>query len=72
MDVGSLWRPFHRRPVNGIRKSSSSVSLGPERDLLEMPKVLVSVEIWVCVRFGAALSTTLGLSLSVPFITLAE
>lgn len=72
MDVGSLWQPFHSRPVKGVRKSSTSVSLGPEQDLLEMPKVLVSVEICVCISFGVALSTNLGLSLSVPFITLAE
>lgn len=45
------------------RKSPTSVSLGPERDLLEMPKVLVSVEIWVCFSFGAALSAHIPVSL---------
>lgn len=45
------------------RKSPTSVWLGPERDLLEMPKVLVRVEIWVCFSFGAALSAHIPVSL---------
>lgn len=56
------------------RKTSTSVSLDPERDLLEMPTVLVPVEIWVCFSFGAALSAHIPMSLSVSsiFFTVAE
>lgn len=50
------------------RKTSTSVSLGPERDLLEMPKLLASVEIWVCFGFGAALSAHIPMSLPVSSI----
>lgn len=46
------------------RKTPTSASLGPERDLLEMPKVLVAVEIWVCFSFGAALSAHIPMSLA--------
>lgn len=51
------------------RKTSTSVSLGPERDLLEVPKVLVSVEIWVCFSFGAAQSAHIPMSVSSIFFT---